>query len=205
LIRLFRAPFSTNVERVTLALAHKGLTFESVVIDYGDRTLVEQVSGQGLVPVLDDDGTVVVDSMTIVRYLDELYPDPPLYAHDEARRAEMLVFIEWFDRVWKRAPNEIEAELGKPHADGERVGLLAGEMARALDLFEALLSGRDHLMGDDFSAADCAAFPFVKYALWRDPADVEPFHIVLEDYQQLGSTHPALADWIRRVDQRPRA
>jgi glutathione S-transferase len=204
MIRLYRAPFSTNVERVALALGHKGLTVESVVIDYGDRSEVERVSGQGLVPVIDDDGTVVVDSMEIVRYLDERYPVAPLYPADEARRAEVLVFIDWFNRVWKRPPNEIEAELGKPSVDRARVARLAGEMAAALDRFEAMLAGRDHLFGDDFSAADCAAFPFLKYALFRQPADDELFHRILDEHQQLGDDHPRLADWIGRVNERPR-
>jgi glutathione S-transferase len=204
-IRLYRAPFSTNVERVALALAHKGLAVESVGIDYGDRREVERVSGQGLVPVIDDDGTVVVDSMEIIRYVDTRYPDRPLYPADEARRAEMLIFVDWFNRIWKRPPNEIEAELSKPAPDRERIARLAAEMAAALDRFEAMLAGRNHLMGDDFSAADCAAFPFVKYALFRDPADDELFHRILDEHQQLGESHPRLADWIRRVDRRPRA
>ncbi len=42
-----------------------------VMIDYSDRSEVQRVSGQGLVPVIDDDGTVVVDSMEIVRYLED--------------------------------------------------------------------------------------------------------------------------------------
>jgi glutathione S-transferase len=205
MIRLYRAPFSTNVERVALALAHKGLTVESVVIDYGDRSDVERVSGQGLVPVIDDDGTVVVDSMEMVRYLEQRYPVAPLYQTDEARRAEMLIFIDWFNRVWKRPPNEIEAELVGPDPDQERIARLAGEMAAALDRFEAMLAGRDHLFGNDFSAADCAAFPFLKYALFRDPADDELFHRILDERQQLGDDHPRLADWIRRVNERPRA
>jgi glutathione S-transferase len=205
MIRLYRAPFSTNVERVALAVAHKGLTVESVVIDYSDRSEVERVSGQGLVPVIDDDGTVVVDSMEIVRHLEERYPVAPLYPTDEARRAEMLIFIDWFNRVWKRPPNEIEAEISKPDADHERVARLAGELAAALDRFEAMLAGRDHLFGNDFSAADCAAFPFLKYALFRDPADDELFHRILDEHQQLGDDHPRLADWIRRVNERPRA
>jgi glutathione S-transferase len=204
MIRLYRAPFSTNVERVALALAHKGLTVESVIIDYSDRSEVERVSGQGLVPVIDDDGTVVVDSMEIVRYLEERYPVAPLYPSDEARRAEMLIFIDWFNRVWKRPPNEIEAEVAKPDPDDARVARLAGEMAAALDRFEAMLARRDHLLGNDFSAADCAAFPFLKYALLRDPADDELFHRVLDEHQQLGPKHPRLADWIRRVNDRPR-
>jgi glutathione S-transferase len=78
-------------------------------------------------------------------------------------------------------------------------------MAGALDHFEAMLAGRDHLMGKDFSAADCAAFPFLKYALLRDPADDELFHRILSEHQQLGDNHPCLADWIRRVNERPRA
>ena len=109
--KLYRARFSTNVERVALALAHKGLSVESVWID-SDRTEVARVSGQDLVPVLvEDDGTVVVESMDIVRHLDERHPERPLYPADPARREEMLVFIDWFNRVWKRPPNEIEAEM----------------------------------------------------------------------------------------------
>jgi glutathione S-transferase len=176
-----------------------------VVIDYDDRSAVERVSGQRLVPVIDDGGTVVADSRRILRHLDRHHPQAPLFPADEARRAEMLVFLDWFDRVWKVAPNAIEAELGAADPDRERIAALAAEMAAALDGFEAMLSGRDHLMGDELSAADCAAFPFLKYALRRDPADDELFHRVLEEHQRLGDDHPRLAAWIRRVDARPRA
>jgi maleylpyruvate isomerase len=205
-IRLYRAPFSTNVERVALALAHKGLAVESVVIDYADRSEVERVSGQELVPVIvDEDGTVVADSMEIVAHLERRHPDPPLYPADEARRAELLVFVDWFNRVWKAPPNAIEAELAADAPDRERIAALAAEMAGALDTFEAMLAGRPYLMGDELSAADCCAFPFVKYALVREETDDELFHRVLDDFQQLGEDHPRLADWIRRVDERPRA
>jgi glutathione S-transferase len=202
---LYRAPFSTNVERVALALAHKGLSAESVWIEYSDRSEVERVSGQGLVPVfVDDDGTLVTESMDIVRYIDDRHPEQPLYPADPARREEMLVFIDWFNEVWKVAPNAIEAELAKPDPDPAAVERHSARMAGALDRFEAMLTGRDHLMGDDFSAADIVAFPFLKFALIRDPEDDELFHRILEDHQRLGDDHPRLAAWIRRVDQRPR-
>ena len=205
-MQLYRAPFSTNVERVALALAYKGLEVESVVISYDDRSEVERVSGQPLVPVLvDDDGLVVSDSMQIVSHLERLHPSPALYPADPGRRAEVGVFVDWFDGVWKLAPNAIEAALAVERPDQLRIAGLAATMAAALDRFEALLDGREHLMGDDFSAADCAAFPFVKYALLRDPADDEPFHRVLSEHQRLGGEHPRLAAWIERVDVRPRA
>jgi glutathione S-transferase len=204
-VKLYRARFSTNVERVALALAHKGLSADSVWIEYSDRGPVEEISGQGLVPVLvDDDGKVHVESMDIVRHLDQRHPEPPLYPADPARREEMLVFIDWFNAVWKVAPNAIEAELGKADPDLEAVERHAARITGALDRFEAMLAGRDHLMGDDFSAADIAAFPFLKYALIRDPEDYELFHRILEDRQPLGDRHPRLAAWIRRVGQYPR-
>ena len=164
MLRVFRAPFSTNVERVALALAHKGLEVESVVISYEDRSPVVEVSGQGLVPVLVDGDVVVPDSVAILRYLEERWPDPPLFPRDAARRAELDVFLDWFNRVWKVAPNAIEAELEREHPDHEVMAELAAQMHDSLDLFERLLEGRDHLFGDDLSAADCAAFPFLKFA-----------------------------------------
>ena len=53
-LRLYRFPFSTNVERVALALAHKGLEVESVWVNPADRREVVRISGQELVPVLVD-------------------------------------------------------------------------------------------------------------------------------------------------------
>ena len=205
MIRLYRIPLSTNVERVTLALAHKKLPVESVVIDPEDRTEVRRVSGQDLVPVLEDGDRVVHDSMEIVRYLEERYSQNPLYPKDPTRRAEMLIFIDWFNRVWKRPPNEITAEMQKPSPDRARIERLGKAMADALDLFEAMLTGRPYLMAEEFSAADCAAFPFVKYALLWDEGDTYLFHEVLRDHQPLGGNHLRVAEWIRRVDRRPRA
>jgi glutathione S-transferase len=203
MIRLYRAPFSTNVERVALALAYKDLPAESVWIEYDDRGEVERVSGQGLVPVIDDDGRIVADSTAILEYLDDRYPDPPLYPADPARRTETKLFVDWFNRVWKTWPNGIEAELAKPKPDNERIERLGGEMASALDSFESLLTDRAHLLGDDFSAADCIAFPFLKFARLRDPADDELFHRILDDHLRLTSSHRNLAAWIDRVKARP--
>jgi glutathione S-transferase len=208
---LYRAPFSTNVERVALALAHKGIDVESVVISYEDRAPVIEVSRQPLVPVLVDGDEVIADSVRILRRLEERHPDPPLFPRDPARRAELDVFLEWFNEVWKLAPNEIERELEQPEPDHGRIAALSARMRGSLALFEDMLDGRDHLFGD-FSAADCAAFPFLKFAKLRDPADDELFHRILEEHLRLdggaagvGPSHPRLSAWIDRVNERPRA
>lgn len=205
-MRLLRAAHSTNSERVALALAHKGLEVESTWIEYADRSEVLRVSEQALVPVLvDDDGSVVVDSMAIVAHLERRHPDPPLYPTDPARRAEVDLLVDWFDRVWKVAPNAIDAELDAPHPDPARLAARWEELRGALERFEALLTGRAHLMSQELGAADLAVFPFVKYAaLDLAPGDEERFHRILRDGQRTDS-HPRLRDWIARVDLRPRA
>ncbi len=204
MITLYRAAFSTNVERVALALAHKGLEVESVVIEYSDRGPVEAASGQGLVPVIDHDGDVVSDSLAILRHLELRFPELALFPAQATRRAELDVFFDWFERTWKVPPNAIEDELETESPDAQRIAALGALMDQRLDLFERMLAGRDHLYGE-LSAADFYAFPFLKYARSRDPVDDELFHRVLDDHQSLGADRPRLADWIERIDALPRA
>jgi glutathione S-transferase len=204
-MHLFAIPRSLNVERVTLGLGYKELQVEISLVDPRDRARVREASGQELVPVLvDDDGTVVFDSPVILEHLERRYPDPPLWPEDPARRAEIDVFIDWFNRVWKRPPNQIADEMTKPQPDEARIQRLGESMTGSLDRFERLLHGRKHLYGEEFSAADCIAFPFLQYGLGIDDNDRHLFHQVLARW--LGTDrHPRLADWIRRVDARPRA
>ncbi|HEY5101070.1 MAG TPA: glutathione S-transferase family protein [Gaiellaceae bacterium] len=196
LIRVYRIPFSTNVERVALAAGHKGVPIEWVDVDADDRSPVEAVSGQRLVPVLvTDDDEVIADSPAILEWLETRFPDPPLLPRDPARRAEVRVFADWFNQVWKRAPNAI-ADLGATDA-------LSAEMRAHVEVFEALLQGRDYLFGD-FGLADVTAFPFLKYAVLGLPADDdELFHRVLVEYQPLRDDSPLHA-WVLRVDAHPR-
>ena len=203
-LRVHRIPFSTNVERVALAAGHKGLEVEWVDHDAADRSAIVELSGQELVPVAEIGDDVVVESMRIVERIEELAPEPPLYPAEPASRAGVFIFIEWFNEVWKVPPNLIAAEEEKPEPDPALIEALGARMRGWLDVFENLLSGSDYLLGE-FGAADVCAFPFLKYALLRQPDDDELFHRVLEANMPLGDGYPRLRDWIARVDQRPRA
>ena len=201
-VRLFRAPWSTNAERVALALAYKGVEVESVWIDYADRTPVLEVSGQPLVPVLDDGGVVVADSVRILRHLEAHGPRRALSPRAGSTGAARPVH-----RVVRRGL-EAGAERDRGRAGRRRSGP-GGDRRRVrahgprLDLFEDMLDGGDCLLGP-FSAADCVAFPFLKFAAGRDPADDELFHRILDEHQSVDG-RPRLAAWIERVDARPRA
>ncbi len=195
-------------EKVRWALDYKGIPHVRRAATPGlHRKLVRELTGgtSKTFPVLVENGYAIGDSSRIIAHLEDRYPEPPLYPREPSRRAERVVFVDWFNRVWKVPPNAIAAELGRSDPDRDRIRALAGEMAGWLDLVERLLAGRDYLFGAELSAADCAAFPFVKYARSRDPADDELFHRILDEHQPLGDDHPLLAAWIERVDARPRA
>jgi glutathione S-transferase len=200
MLRLYRFRYSTNVERVALALAYKGLEVESIAIDPADRSVVRAASGQDLVPVLVDGDELITDSTRILYHLERRFPDPPLFPSDRAAAAEVDVFLDWFNRAWKREPNLI-ADGGGSSDDVER---WSARLRRRLDVFEGLLSGREHLFGA-FGAADCAAFPFLRYGTAIEPDDDDPFHHVLHERMPLEPRHRNLRDWIARVNERPRA
>jgi glutathione S-transferase len=203
-VRLYRAEWSTNCERVGLALAYKGIEANSILIEYSNRGPVEAISGQGLVPVIEDAGEVINDSVAIMRHLDRRAPEPPLFPTDPTCRAGVEVFIGWFERVYKAAPNAIEEELEREAPDMALVEPLAAEMEARLDLFEGLLDQSDYLVAGQLTAADFVAYPFLKYALGKDPADTELFHVILEDYQPLAD-RPKLKAWIERIGALPQA
>lgn len=194
-MKVYSSPFSTNCERVALAAGHKGVDIEWIEVPYDDRAEVERVSGQSLVPVLVDGDTALYDSPVIMRRLDERFPQAPLWPADEARRAEVDVFVDWFNRLWKRPPNLIAA--------GEDAAKYGPRITESLDLFESLLAGRDYLFGD-FGAADIVAFPFLKYAVLWDDGDEQEFHRILQRWLPIDG-HPRVEAWIHRVRAHPLA
>jgi glutathione S-transferase len=196
LIRGLRIPFSTNVERVALAAGYKGVEIEWIDIGPDDRSRVVEASGQRLVPVLLVGDEAISDSPQILDWLEEHFPQPSLLPADPARRAEVRVFVDWFNQVWKRFPNAINDGAGDAAEP-------AAEMRRAVETFEALLAGRNFLFGD-FGLADVTAFPFLKYAsLGLQSGDVDSFHAVLAEQMRLRPDSPLHA-WVARIDAYPR-
>jgi glutathione S-transferase len=203
-MQVYRIPFSTNVERVALAAGHKGLQIEWIDVDAADRSPVEAVSGQPLVPVLVDGDEILFDSPVILDWLEERFPEPSLYSSDPADRAEVQVFVDWFNKVWKRPPNLMAHELEKLQPDRNRLAVMEMQMRKALGIFENLLRGRDYLFGA-FGMADVVAFPFLKYAAFGLPeGDEELFHRILVEQQPLDAGSPIRA-WATRVDAHPRS
>jgi maleylacetoacetate isomerase/maleylpyruvate isomerase len=81
--------------RVRIALALKGLDYDYAPVHLlqggGQQFTAEfkAMNPAALVPVLDDDGTVLTQSLAIIEYLEETRPEPPLLPGDAAGRARV--------------------------------------------------------------------------------------------------------------------
>jgi maleylacetoacetate isomerase len=89
---------SSAAFRVRIALNLKKLDYDTAAIHLrrNDQTKPDYlaVNPQGLVPTLDDGGRTLIQSLAIIEYLDEAYPDPPLLPQSPADRARVRALAE---------------------------------------------------------------------------------------------------------------
>lgn len=91
---LYGYALSSASFRVRIALALKHIPYSSVIknLRVGEHRLADYLSinAQGFVPALQTDGgSVLTQSVAIMEYLDEQYPDPPLLPRDPIARARV--------------------------------------------------------------------------------------------------------------------
>ncbi|MEQ8734477.1 MAG: glutathione S-transferase N-terminal domain-containing protein [Rhodospirillaceae bacterium] len=94
--------FSSNCWRVQFALAHKGLSYETVPTRFTDISNVGNGSHK-TIPVIEDGGTEVCDSWVIANYLDETYPDSPSLFGPEGRSGSGYTFSQFLQQWSLRA------------------------------------------------------------------------------------------------------
>jgi len=102
--RLYNAPQSTCSQRVRFVLNAKKLPFEEVKLDLlaGDQLKPDylKLNPNGVVPTLDHDGAVIIDSSVIIEYLDETAPQPENFTPDDpVRRARMRALMRFIDEM----------------------------------------------------------------------------------------------------------
>lgn len=94
-MKMFTYFRSSAAYRVRIALNLKGLAYEAIPIHLlrnGGEQLTSDyraVNPAGLVPVLEDEGTTITQSLAIIEYLDETRPQVPLMPTDALGRARV--------------------------------------------------------------------------------------------------------------------
>ena len=101
--KLYSAPQSTCSQRVRFVLNTKGLPFDIVEINLsaGDQLKPDylKLNPNGVVPTLDHDGQIVIDSNVITEYLDEVEPNKSFTPEDPVKRAHMRTLMHYIDEM----------------------------------------------------------------------------------------------------------
>lgn len=96
-MKLYGADVCPFVQRVRIGLGIKKLDFEYVAIDLANKPeWYDRVLPSGKVPLLEDDSARVWESLIILEYLEDSYPEPALYPESAAARARARLAVDRF-------------------------------------------------------------------------------------------------------------
>src|SRR5213593_1156101 len=149
-ITLYDSHGSPCARRVRAVLLEKGLAWATRLVDL---TRMEQkrpgylaLNPNGVVPTLVYGDRVLYESNVITEYLDDVFPEPPLYPRDPWACARA--------KMWQAFELAMAKEF-RPlmYADGE-AGHRESLLRQRLDRLEGALVGHDWLVGDQYSIAD---------------------------------------------------
>jgi RNA polymerase-associated protein len=179
MLTLYDAPRCPYCARARIVLAEKRLAYEPVTVDLDDRPgWLYEKNPSGKVPVLEEEGWVLPESAVIGEYLEERYPDPPLWPADPGERAVGRLLVFRFDDFGDAYYAARRDEPGARAAFEDEVGYL-----------DALLRASPFLSGRAFGLADVAYLPWIlrmPHKLGFEPG-----------------RWPALAAWVDTVSTRP--
>jgi glutathione S-transferase len=198
-MKVYGHPASTCTRKVLCLLAEKGVSAEFVMVDImkGVQKGAEHLARHpfGVVPVFeDDDGFVLYESRAILRYLDAKLEGArltPKNLQDHARMEQWIgVEQSYFSPPAMKAILEVFfAPMKGTTPDAEVVAKGKAEAAKALDVLERALVGKEYLAGE-FSLADITYAPYLQYLFDTNAAD-----IIAE--------RPNVSAWAARVLERP--
>jgi glutathione S-transferase len=206
LMKLYQSSTSPNSRRVRIFLAEKGISMPLLPVDLGAKEQFSEayaaINPRGVVPTLVlDDGTAIGEVPVILRYLEEVFPEPPLFGAMPTARAlaamwERRVELEGFAVVMEAVRNAVPGlksrAISGPH-DYEQIPALAERSLQRIKNFHADFDARladvPFIAGEEFSVADITAVVTVDFATKAAGLPI-------------GNAHPALKRWYEVVSAR---
>ncbi|WP_269715200.1 maleylacetoacetate isomerase [Caulobacter sp. NIBR2454] len=192
--------------RVRIALHLKGLEFEQKGVNLAGGGQKSEafmaLNPQGFVPALEVDGKVITQSLAILEWLEDTYPEPPLLPDEDDERAlvramAMVIACDIHPLNNLRVLNSLRADFG---ADDEQVkAWVARWVAPGFEVLDGMIAkhGQGWCYGDTPGLADCYLIPQV-YNASRFGVDLAPYPHIREvaaeavEHAAFAAAHPDL-------------
>jgi glutathione S-transferase len=187
MIILHGFPFSNYYNIVKHALMIKGLPFEEHKIYTSDPELL-QLSPAGKVPAMTTEhGTLLSESSVLLDYLEDAYPEVPLYPADADARAQVRQLMK-ISELYLELPARqlLPAVLGNLRVSEDSRQEVSAVLKRGARALNTLASFSPWLYGAEMTLADI----YLRYAL-AIPKLVGPGHLHWNIFEQV----PGLAAW----------
>jgi glutathione S-transferase len=195
MLRVWGRANSVNVKKVLWCVGELGLPFERIDagMEYGvvGSPEYQAMNPNARVPTIDEDGFVLWESNTIVRYLSLKYGLGSLCPVDIRQRADSDRWMDW--TTAQLAPTFREVFWGTVRTPPEKRDLAFIEKNRAataktLDIVERLFGARPFVAGGQLTMGDIPLGCYVH--LWMSMPIERP-------------AHPNLVAWHKRLLERP--
>lgn len=228
-LALYHYDRSTAAQRVRLALEEKGLSWRSVVVDTARGDVEElpedyhRLNPKGLIPVLIHRGKAIPESLVILEYLEDAFPDTPFRPTAPDERARMRLWMRRIDEGIHVASRVVgvcivnrhiyrekgQAKIEKYYAsmkDSVRRsndlvniehGLDSPLLPDAVRAFRKLFAEIDHWLADNRWLAG-GGYSLADMALVVYVRRLESFMMA-----PLWSEMERLEEWYRRIESRP--
>ncbi len=159
-MNLFSSGICPHSHSVRMVLAEKGITVEIVDIDVNQKAEdLLDLNPYNTVPTLVDRELVLYDPHTIIEYLDERFPHPPLMPVDPVSRARTRLALYRIQQDWYELVPALESKGEKTSAKARKQ--LSDSLTASAEVFAA----KPYFLSDDFSLVDTMVVPI----LWRLP------------------------------------
>jgi len=201
-MKLYQSNASPNSRRVRMFLAEKNIAVSVVPVDLASLAqfsdAYKAINARSQVPTLVlDDGTAIAEVPAIWRYLEEVFPDPPLLGKtpvDKAlvtlweRRMELDGFLAVMEGVRNRAAGLEGRALSGPHSYDQIPELVTRSELRVQDFYADLdvrLQSVPFIAGEQFSAADITGLATVDFAAKSFDVPLSSEHVALERWYRM--------------------
>ena len=159
---LFSDPTDHYCQRVRIVLEEKGISSEIIDTDKNNiNDEILEVSPYSTLPVLVDRDVCLYDSVTLMEYLDERFPHPPLLPVYPVARANIRLYI-------KRIANDLcslfDRLVDEKLKDAEEKKLKK-QLKALIVASNPIFKEKPFFMNEEFSLVDCCIAPI----LWRLP------------------------------------